>query len=84
MPYVEQERREKLDPQVVYLASIVEDSGELNYVITRLLLMSLKSGRYSDFNALIGVLECVKQEFYRRAVAPYEDKMKEKRGDVFP
>jgi len=31
----------------------------------------------------MGVLECIKQEFYRRAVAPYEDKKKEENGDVY-
>ena len=38
---------------------------------------------YHAYNEIIGVLECVKQEFYRRMVAPYEDKKCEENGDVF-
>jgi len=38
---------------------------------------------YSDYNALVGVLECAKLEFYRRAVAAYEDKKIKENGDVY-
>jgi len=31
---------------------------------------------------MIGVLECVKQEFYRRKVAPYEDIKIIENGDI--
>jgi hypothetical protein len=58
-----------------------EQDGALNYVITRL-LMSLYPARYMHFNRAIGVLECVKQEFYRVAVAPYEDDKRRAHGDV--
>jgi len=56
--------------------------GELNYVITKLLL-STNPKRYADFNKLVGVLECCKLEFYRRAVAVYEDKKIKENGDVY-
>ena len=37
---------------------------------------------YENFNAMIGALECCKQEYYRRIIAPYEDKKIEENGDV--
>jgi hypothetical protein len=43
----------------------------------------MKPKTYTEYNALVGVLECVKQEFYRRAVSSYEDKKKEGNGDVY-
>jgi hypothetical protein len=38
---------------------------------------------YSKINEVIGVLECAKQELYRRVASPYEDSKKEANGDVF-
>lgn len=32
---------------------------------------------------VIGTIECVKLEFYRRVVAPYEDKKAEQNGDAY-
>lgn len=60
--------------------------GELNYVITDLLMKALEDGggvSYTRINALVGVLECAKMELYRRVAAPYEDKKKEENGDVY-
>lgn len=80
MPYINQEIRKIFDQTIEKLAPATD--GELNYIITRLLLRTGPRS-YQDYNALIGVLECVKLEFYRRAVAVYEDKKKEENGDVF-
>jgi hypothetical protein len=38
---------------------------------------------YKSINDVIGVLECVKQEFYRRIAVPYEDKKIEQNGDIY-
>lgn len=78
MPYIPAKDREALWGKGVENAT----SGELNYAIT-LLLLGTGPKCYEDYNRLIGVLECVKLEFYRRAVAPYEDKKKEENGDVY-
>ncbi len=37
---------------------------------------------YSKANELVGVLECVKQEFYRRQVVPYEEEKIRENGDL--
>jgi hypothetical protein len=67
---------------MVPLKNEIRNLGELNYVITQLIL-SMKPKTYTEYNALVGVLECVKQEFYRRAVSEYENKAIERNGDVF-
>lgn len=91
MPYIKAETRppldELVDPLVTRLLTradprIGNKDGDMNYVITRLLDRVYPSS-YTSFNAAIGVLECVKQEFYRRKVAPYEDVKSEQNGDVF-
>lgn len=96
MPYILQRRREKIDEHInalalaiVQMAAPLDDpatlDGDLNYSITRLIRMVLALDtrpKYHTFNAAIGVLECVKQELYRRKVAPYEDAKCALNGDV--
>jgi len=86
MPYINRvQRSEAWD--AVFANQAVGDPGTLNFLITDLCNMYLETGkfapRYSDYNAVIGVLECAKQEFYRRVVAPYEQKKCEDNGDVY-
>jgi len=58
--------------------------GELNFLITKLCLEYLgDNARYSDYNSVVGALECCKLEFYRRAVAPYEDVKIKENGDIY-
>ena len=61
--------------------------GTLNYIITRLCDYWSRDfsgeANYEKYNAVIGALECVKQELYRRQIAPYEDKKCEENGDVY-
>jgi hypothetical protein len=38
--------------------------------------------KYFNYNRAIGVLECIKLEFYRRMVGPYEDIKIKEAGDV--
>ncbi len=85
MPYILQEDRDRLDPKINALAEIIntdQRAGEINYTITKLLLKLRGEGRYADYNELIGALESAKLEFYRRQIAPYEDKKAKENGDV--
>jgi len=68
------------------------DPGELNYVLTKIALGYLyqkrdgkivHTPRYAEMNEVIGVLESVKSEFYRREVSPYEDEKALVVGDVY-
>jgi len=104
MPYIAQERRVILQlilehffidtPGMSILRPDIRNVGELNYVITRVILGYLKSHaphpqaacafNYAGLNEIVGVLECVKQEFLRRVVAPYENGKIAENGDVYP
>lgn len=85
MPYIKQEQRDPLDPFIEDLVRVSGASaGELNYIITRLIwITSSFDPCYTTYNDMLGVLEAVKQEFYRRVVAPYEDRKREENGDVY-
>ncbi len=39
--------------------------------------------KYTTFNEVMGVLECVKQEFYRRVIVPHESRMIKENTDVY-
>lgn len=78
MPYIPQEVRDiKLHVAIT--------PGELNYRITAMCVNYLHTHgtNYRNLNEIIGVLECAKQEFYRRVVASYEDRKCEENGDVY-
>lgn len=59
--------------------------GLMNYTVTNLLdAMKVNSDhwRYKHINRVVGVLDCIKMEFYRRLAANYEDSAKETNGDL--
>lgn len=62
------------------------NAGELNYKITTMVTEYLLNHglSYKSINDVVGALECVKQEFLRRVVAPYEDVKCKTNGDVYP
>ena len=88
-PYIPKKRRDEIKE----FNFVPRTPGELNWHITDTILQYLttKIGNtphkiehnYTDYNEVIGVLECCKLELYRRVVALYEDKKKEENGDVF-
>jgi hypothetical protein len=87
MPYIKANQRIEIDPLTDKLSDkLLEnlDPGEYNYVISRLIhKYILQVGeRYKNFNTAIGILECVKSEFLRTVVAPYEDKKSSENGAV--
>ena len=87
LPYVKLENRAKYEKALGELIDILkslpveEVDGELNYVVTKI-LKQIYPLRYFHINRAIGVLECVKLEFYRRVAAPYEDKKMKESEDV--
>jgi len=86
MPYIDNDKRELIDPVVEQLEEILENMGDLNYTITRLCdaYLSTEEGiRYSRLNDLVGALECAKLELYRRVAAPYEDLKAQENGDAY-
>ena len=89
MPYIIEPRREVLDPKidelVAQLKAMNAQDGDYNYTITRILASGLdvgKNPKYSKINKIIGVLECIKLELYRRIANRYEEDKKITNGDV--
>jgi len=89
MPYIRKSRRQAIRQEG---AMAINNVGELNFFITEVILGYLqryaevhvdKKNFYPEYNEVIGVLECIKQELYRRMIVPYEEMCKEERGDVF-
>jgi len=87
MPYITGERRKAILGEGGAYIDIreVESVGELNFAITMLCKNFLENDcrAYRSFNKIIGVLECVKQEFYRKAVVPYEEEKEQENGSVY-
>lgn len=83
MPYIEEADRTFIDPKVEHFHADEMTDGELNYAVTTLLVDSMPAvPGYADYQRIVGLLECIKLEFYRRAAAPYEDWKRDQRGDV--
>lgn len=94
MPYIKNEQRKELEPElgalIQKMLSMPEflsngRAGILNYVITVLIDSAygpLSDAKYKDYNEAIGMLECCKLEFYRKAAAPYEDIKEKQNGKV--
>lgn len=66
-------------------------TGHLNYIITSLIKRTYVGYIekecnaklcYNDYNSIIGLLECCKQEFYRKQISIYEDLKIKENGDV--
>lgn len=88
MPYIKPEDRAPLDPLIDQLCAALPDetlAGSLNYVVSRL-CAGLLDGHtnYARINELVGALECIKLELYRRVAAGYEDTKITQNGDVYP
>ena len=92
MPYVTDSNRDCVDDAIDVvlreITRIADDDnleGIVNYTVTRICNDAIinKKPRYKKINQVLGVLEAVKLEFYRRLAANYEDEAKEKNGDLF-
>lgn len=91
MPYITKENRAKVDAAIEALADLISETahdddleGIVNYTITELCCQTMvgDTPRYKKINAVLGILEAVKQEFYRRMGGPYEDLAAQKNGDI--
>jgi len=87
MPYIPPSKREKYDSLIEELSYMLKDEksyesdGILNYIISKLIHLNYSLTYFSQ-NRAIGVLECIKQEQYRRVTAPYEDQKIKENGDI--
>lgn len=86
MPYIKKEDRIKFQQilDIIHFDELVQNEGELNYLISSICVTYLnqKGFKYAVMNQIIGVLDLVEKEFYRRLVAPYENKKIKENGDL--
>lgn len=95
MPYIAQDRRLELDTTLRGLKLSISrisggpKAGDMNYVITELLTEYAREKAvydgllpYAVINEVVGILECAKLEFYRRAATPKEDQAIKDNGDI--
>ena len=84
MPYITQERRAALAHTLTPKPDTPKNAGELNYVITMLLLQYWREhGRYQAINDISGACTEALAEFRRRIVPKYEDQKIRENGDVY-
>ena len=79
MPYISENERQAIAEGCTPITA-----GQLNYAIHLLIDdYIIKNGlNYQTCNDVMGALQGVQQEFYRRKVAPYEDEKKDQNGDI--
>ncbi len=88
MPYIARKDRQQYQDILNSLAQMVPQDrmlrpGHMNYIISLLIEKVYgKDLRYADHNEVVGFLQCIALEFYRRKTAPYEDKKIEEEGDL--
>ena len=94
MPYIKKEARVFLDECIENVVSKITDgnsltneeflsiSGEINYTFSRILSSCMGTPSYSKIAVITGVLENIKQEFYRRVASAYEDIKIIENGDI--
>lgn len=94
MPYVAPKAREVLDTHIDAMRLFIQQKGDYNYIITRLMHefiinyeviyrhLGKRGPCYDAFNDAVGILECAKAELLRAVVGPYEQKKKKSNGNI--
>ena len=94
MPYINESARVELDSCIDNMVDCLTHGndvsneefttllGEINYTFSRILAKSMGQTSYSKIAMITGVLENVKQEFYRRIATSYEEKKIIENGDI--
>lgn len=59
-------------------------AGDLAYLVTKMMIKFTENNiSYKQYALVTGILETVKQEFYRKQVVAYEEEACERNGEVF-
>lgn len=96
MPYIKEQNRANLDDCIDSMINCLKGDitnslsneellnicGDINYCFSRILGGVMGQVSYPKIATITGVLENIKQEFYRRAASPYEDSKIVQNGDI--
>ena len=85
MPYIKQEKREKLNPLIAAVPIMGMGLGDLNYLFSMIIkrYISVHKPSYSVYAGIVGMLITLKDELNRRVVIPYEDLKIKENGDIY-
>lgn len=86
MPYIKKNERVRFENALhQIMQNLPQNAGELNYMITRIcdIYLQIKGKNYANINEIVGVLECLKLEIYRRVAANYEEEKMKLNGEVY-
>lgn len=93
MPYIVEDKRRVLEPAIHQVQDALRQiqcddpegsfEGVLNYLFTTIILRSYTRNNYDEHNRVMGLLDCVKTEYYARRVTPYEKQKAYENGDVY-
>lgn len=94
MPYINESARLELDSCIDNMVECLTHGndvsneefivllGEINYAFSRVISQTMCEPSYSKIAMITGVLENIKQEFYRRVAEPYENIKIRSNGDI--
>jgi hypothetical protein len=84
MPYIAKEDRKKVANVLHVETHSIDNAGEMQYAIALMIksYVARKGLSYQACNDVMGALAGAQMEFYRKTVAPYEDKKIQMNGDV--
>lgn len=98
MPYIKEDIRKELDICIEKMINclgtpkslngnmtnedFVSILGDINYVFSRIISSLMGQVSYSKIAMITGVLENIKQEYYRRVAVPYEELKIKENGDI--
>lgn len=95
MPYIDEKRREFFNESINLICLSLNKKnnkltneeflslcGDINYCFSRIISNVMGDVSYSKIAIITGVLENIKQEFYRRVAEGYENKKIAENGDI--
>ena len=96
MPYIDKDERPELDNAIQTIVEAIRANkvnlnnphdisshlGRINYAFSRILCNLMGNPSYNKIAMITGVIENIKQEFYRRIASPYEDQKINQNGDI--
>ena len=85
MPYIKQEDRKQFHYLLLPHNAGPSTPGEFNYCVSAFAdrYLNTYGVTYRSINELVGALECVKLELYRRVAVQYENQKCADNGDVY-
>src|SRR5574337_413708 len=83
MIYINNERKQVLNPLLAQVSERIESRSDLVYCLTMLACREIRGITFSELSSIFGDIQLVALEFWRRIIIPYEIAKARENGDVF-